>query len=399
MSQVTFLNRHVCRTMEKETMTMEKVKTIVVVGGGYAGINLIAALSKEFLQENLKIILIDKNSYHFKKVKLFKAIVNESSAALHTPLTNYCRQGVEFIQGELMSNNHEVKQVSIRTEDGTCVELEYDKLVIAIGSVVREVSEEQGGIALTNVQNAKRIRQHILEEISSSKDPLRLAIVGGGITGIETAMEIRAWLNDERKNEVELFLINHKQRLMTEAPSKISEKLENRITQQGIHVIQQKKAEQFVDKTLKFSDKTELEVDVCIWTLGLRPHPSLRELDLPLNEEGRIKVDSWYRIQERENLYAIGDCVQVTEDTCGKISQMSCKEAISQAQRLSKIIKADCEGYNETPHQIYPDLLCIGLGPNDGFVWAKKWGIHFVLTGRLAERIREYTWNVGSLHQ
>jgi len=87
----------------------------------------------------------------------------------------------------------------------------------------------------------------------------------------------------------------------------------------------------------------------------------------------------------------------VVDPISGAAAAMSCKEAISQAQRLAKILKAHLQGFQAPPHQTYPDLLCIGLGPNDGFVWAQKWGVDFVLSGKLAEKIREYTWNVASI--
>jgi NADH dehydrogenase len=161
--------------------------------------------------------------------------------------------------------------------------------------------------------------------------------------------------------------------------------------------MQNKKAEKFHDGKVIFSDNTELKADACIWTVGLKPHPSIFDLGLSLTEEGKIKVDSCYRLVKSENIYAIGDCIHVVDPISGTVAAMSCKEAISQAQRLSQILKAHIRGYQASVHQTYPDLICIGLGPKDGFVWAQKWGVDFVLSGKLAERLREYTWNTASI--
>jgi NADH:ubiquinone reductase (H+-translocating) len=165
----------------------------------------------------------------------------------------------------------------------------------------------------------------------------------------------------------------------------------------GIDLIHNKRAEKFIDGKIYLSDKSELEADVCVWTVGLKPHPSLLDLGLSLTDEGKIKVDSWYRLVEGENIYAIGDCVHVVDHINGMTAAMSCKEAISQAQRLAKIMKAHMNGYQGKAHRTYPDFLCIGLGPNDGFVWAQKWGVDFVFAGKLAEKVRRYTWNLASL--
>ncbi|PLR95282.1 NAD(P)/FAD-dependent oxidoreductase [Bacillus sp. T33-2] len=385
---------------------MKNVKTIVVVGGGYAGINLIESLKKEFhieLKKHIRIVLVDKNPFHFKKVKLFKGIVNEDVTDLFVPLNHYCGSMIEFIEGELRTVNADNQTVNIAREGGELMLLEYDQLVLALGSVVREVHSDCGGISLSNLDSAQRIRQHLLGMLGSSRHTIRLVIAGSGITGIETAAEVSAWLKEETKKagfkheNVEVFLINHKQRLLMEAPLKVSERLEQRLINRGITVIHNKKAEKFLNGKVYFSDKTILEVDACIWTVGLQPHPTLINIGLPLNEEGKINVDSRYRLADSENIYAIGDCVHVVDPTSGKAAAMSCKEAISQAQRLAKIMRAQIQGHHSAAHQNYPDFLCIGLGPNDSFVLAQKWGMDFAFSGKLAQKIREYTWNVGSI--
>ncbi|MGJ7910089.1 NAD(P)/FAD-dependent oxidoreductase [Neobacillus sp. LXY-1] len=383
---------------------MENLKTIVVVGGGYAGINLIEALTKEFqrgVEENIRIILIDKNAFHFKKVKLFKGIVHEHTSDLHVPLKDFCKSDIEFIQGEVTAINPEKQTIQITRKDGAFIQQEYDKLVLAMGSVMSEVDPERGGIALSSLANAKSIRQELVSKFESSTNPFRIAIVGSGITGIETAAELNSWLKNEivkGNKSIEIYLINNNPRLLPEAPVKISVRLEARLKRHGIHVLHHKKVEKFLDHKVFFSDQTECEVDYCIWTVGLKPHPCIQELGLPQTQEGKIKVDSWYCVEGVKNIYAIGDCVHVSDPISEKVSTMTCKEAVAQAQRLAKIMKAHMMGCSAIMHQTYPEVLCIGLGPKDGFVWAHKWGVDFVLTGKIAEKIREYTWNLASLH-
>ena len=386
---------------------MKNQKTIVVIGGGYAGINLIEELKKEFqseIRKKIRIILIDKNTFHFKKVKLFKAIVNDNISDLQVPLHQYCGLVVDFIQGELTRVNHEEQTIIVNGENGVSFQLAYDQLVLAMGSVQCNVNPERGGIALTSMEDAKFIRQQLMKKMISTKSNLRIAIVGSGITGIETAAELQSWLRTEagssesqRKN-IEIFLINNKHRLLNEVPVKISEKLESRLKKHGINLIHTKKVEKFIENKVIFSDDSQLEADFCVWTVGLKPHPSLRELGFSLTEEGKLMVDSWYRLVDTENIFAIGDCVHVVDPISGTVAAMSCKEAISQAGRLAKIMKANLEGYTATAHQSFPNMLCIGLGPDDGFVWAQKWGVDFVLFGKIAEKVREYTWNVASLN-
>jgi NADH:ubiquinone reductase (H+-translocating) len=181
-------------------MTMKKMKTIVVIGGGYAGINLIEALEKKFhkeINEKIRVILVDKIEYHFKKVKLFKGIVNEDVSNLYIPLKRYCGKFIEFIQGKLTGVNTEEQTIYITGDDGTLNKLAYDYLVLAAGSVLREVDPKCGGFPLVSLENAKDIRQHLLRMADSTKRNIRLVIAGSGITGIETAAEVGSWLKDE----------------------------------------------------------------------------------------------------------------------------------------------------------------------------------------------------------
>jgi NADH:ubiquinone reductase (H+-translocating) len=378
---------------------MIKLKTIVIIGGGYAGINLIAALKKE-LNEKIKVILVDKNDYHFKKVKLFKGIVNEDVSTLRVPLRQYCKN-IHFIKGELIGLNPEAQTIDISGIDGSAFQQGYDQLVLAMGSVLRDVDPNCGGVPLVSLENARDIRQQLLKIAASPKSNVRLAIVGGGITGIETAAEVNSWLKDETEKRgisknIELVLINGSQRLLNEAPMKVSSRLESRLKEHGIQIIHNAKAEKFVDGEVCFTDGSKLDADFCIWTVGLKPHPSLSTLDIPLTEDRKIKVDPWYRLVGIDNIYGIGDCVHSVDTNSGMAAAMSCKEAISQAKRLAKILKAHMDGNRASAHENFPDFLSIGLGPDEGFVWAQKWGIGVVFCGKPASKIREYTWELAS---
>lgn len=111
MSQVKKLNRF----KGKGGINM---KHIVILGGGFAGINLLNGLKKELghsLGKEVKIILVDKNSFHFRKVLLFKSIVED--ADLKIPLKRYCIDGMEYIKGEVIACNHSEKEIDIKLED------------------------------------------------------------------------------------------------------------------------------------------------------------------------------------------------------------------------------------------------------------------------------------------
>ncbi|WP_042457071.1 NAD(P)/FAD-dependent oxidoreductase [Neobacillus dielmonensis] len=380
---------------------MFQKRRIIVVGGGYAGIHVIKHLRKES-NHDLEIILVDKNDFHFKKVKLFKTIVEEKQDRLMVPLTEYCGSGVQFVQGELSAIDRANKKVELRDPLGGYRELLYDNLVLALGSVAKKQEDGIGGRSLSDLVSAMTIRKELLEKIHSGKSGLRIAIVGGGITGVETAAELVVWLKNEAisagmmPSHVEVLLINKQKGLLPDAPKKASELLEHKLKIKGVQSIHQAGVEKFQDGIIHLCDGSQLMADYCIWTIGMSPNPSLKLLGLPLQENGQIKTDSWYRVDNTKHLYSIGDCAHIIDTLSGKAAAMSCKEAIIQAKRLAKIILADLQGVEAEAHKSIPQAYCIGLGPKDAVTWAQKWGLNFVLTGKLAAKIREYTWEYAS---
>lgn len=382
-----------------------ETKTLVIIGGGYAGINIIDRLKKDFKRDTsqkIKIILIDKNAYHFRKVKLFKAIVEEDINNLMVPFKNYNRGDFQFIQGELKEICKENQKLKLFDNTGSIVDINYDWLVLAIGGVLREIDPKNGGTSLSNVKNARKIRNDLLNIIDSKKR-LKVGIIGGGITGIETAAEISSWLKKEfTKNgtsltNLEVYLINNKERIGSNIPYAASKRLEERLKTHGVHIIHNTKVKALLNGIMYVENGFDMEMDYCIWTVGVQSNPCLYEWNLPLTESGKIVVDSWYQVKQCNNIFAIGDCAHIIDSNYNEIAEMTCKEAISQANRLVTIIEATENKRMATGHKNYPEMYCIGLGPEDGFVWAKKWGIHFMITGYIAYKIREYTWNMASL--
>lgn len=391
------------------------MKHIVVLGGGFAGINLVNGLIKEFghsIGKDVKITLVDKNSFHFRKVLLFKMIIEDVD--LKVPLTRYCTNGVEFLRGEVTTFHYTEKEIILKMESEQNITLHYDYLVVALGSVVQEVPSRLGGITLSGMKDALDIRQKLQSLILLAKAEennevrkalLCVAIVGGGITGIETAAELTAWFKEEVReagldsNKVEVILFDSKEHLLLEVPVKVSEKLVKELNRLGITICAKTKVKKFEDGQILCADGTTYKVGECIWTPGVRVNPLIQALQFTLTKEHQIIVTDTYSIQGYPNIFAIGDCASIIDRKTNQVDGMTCKEAIPQASRLSKILKNEVYGNSHSiTHKAFPiKLYCISLGPDNGFIWAQKWGLDFTISGKMGARIREKTWNQASL--
>jgi NADH:ubiquinone reductase (H+-translocating) len=401
---------------EKEWYFM-KLSPIVVVGGGYAGLHVIESIRKQWSTSKLprpRIILLDKEPHHFKKVLLVRAAARDTS--LTVPFTEFGWTDVEVIRGELASVDPDQSILMYREPEGSMVELPFGRLILALGSIVRSPGENRGGIVLRGTADAVAIREALREAVErarGSADPeeqsrlLHAVVAGAGISGIETASELAACLRKEasslriKQPPFVVTLVNAGNRLLPEASERVGHSLERRLRRLGVRVLHQRKVEMFVQPKgiVHLDNGDRVRAGVCVWTLGTVAQPAARQLGVPAHEDGRLLVDPWYRVQGHDTIFAIGDCARVSDRRSGRIDGMTCKEAIPQAQRLAEFIYADATGTGAVAslaHQGVPPMYCIGLGPDQGFIWARRWGMDMVLTGAIGKKVREYTWNTAS---
>ncbi len=394
-------------------MSMKEL-TCIVIGGGYAGINAIKSIQKLCKEviggRRLRLVLIDKNSYHLRKVLLFKPAVNKNEITV--PLTRLFPNGIEIVQATVTKINSNVKSILYIDSNGNEDEMNYDLLVSAVGSVVKKPDSSKGGIALSCVDDAVKIRHiwqtNVKKALTETNAIERqrlctIAVAGAGLSGIETSAELAYSVQELVKQSgfdpslVSIYLFNSKDRLFPNGPEKVSEKLENKLLNLGITVIHGTKVMKEKNGILTLSNGEQLSAGLCIWTLGQIPNSLVNNLGLPTNSEGHVMVDECYRVQGTQYVYSIGDCARIVDPLTGLEDGKTCKEAIAQAERLAKILLADLEGGRAPSHKSFVEFFCFGLGPRDGMAWVRKWGLDIILTGKLGWQIRKWTWNSASL--
>lgn len=384
--------------------------TCIVVGGGHAGIHAVREINKTLKNRAVRMVLIDQNPHHLRKVLLFKPAVEQTDVAI--PLKRLFPEDVEVVQGTVKSVNGNERKLQYTDSVGQEQTLDYDMLVLAVGSQVRQAAREQGGVALTDVRAAKSIRQQWkanLQQAVHEQDQaerqrlLTLAVAGAGISGIEMSAEFAFAMRAEaaklgiNPKDVRVFLINTQERLFPEGPLKMARKLEQLLTEGGVSVLHGQKVLHEQAGMLELSNGRKIPVGLCVWSLGLTPNPLLGQMGLPLTAQGQVEVDASYRVVGTMGVYSIGDCARIVDPVTGKADHMTCKEGTGQAARLAQIVLADLEGTPAPTHKSYMDFYCIGLGPERGIVWTRQWGLDIILTGKLGWKLRQFTWNVASM--
>jgi NADH dehydrogenase len=132
-------------------------------------------------------------------------------------------------------------------------------------------------------------------------------------------------------------LVDAAPKILPEIPRRLGEYAARHLEKQGVEIHVSTTLESYDGREAQLSDGTVVPARTLVWTAGVRPHPLLGELGLPLDERGRVRVDETLRVEERENVWALGDCTAVPNmKTPGAFDPPTSQHALRQARRLAK---------------------------------------------------------------
>lgn len=303
---------------------------IVIIGGGFAGINLAKKLSNK---PGVEVVLVDTNNYNFFPPLIYQvasSFIEESNISLPFRRMFQKSHNVNFFNATLLN---------IVKEDNTIVttngDLTYDYLVLAMGTETNYFGMEnvkKNSYILKSIDDALELKNRLLENLEKAcrtQDPeerkklMTLVISGGGPTGVEISgmlAEMETHIKDKDYPELKGF---HSKIILVDAgPSLLgpmSKKSQNEALAQlqklGVEVKLNVAVKDFDGKTVFLADGTTIETTTLVWVSGVIAREAK---GLPENVTGRgrrILVDGYNKVNETENIYAIGDISYMSDDT------------------------------------------------------------------------------------
>ncbi|MCF8716244.1 oxidoreductase [Joostella atrarenae] len=316
----------------------------IIIGASHAGVNCAFALRKEGWQGD--IILLDSDPelpYH--RPPLSKTYLNDSAAILQPlkSLESYTKDGIKLILGkEVTAINSNIKQLKLN--DGST--LNYDKLVLATGA--KPIIPPIEGLRNSNMTFTLRTAADITEiknTLSKAKRK-RVAIIGGGYIGLETAASLN-------KMGAEVTILERESRILARVTSIYISNFFQELHRSNKVDIQLGKNVSIVENSddsicIHCSDATKLDVDILILGVGVIPNCEIAS-KAGLNVKDGILVDEFTRTSNRY-IYAIGDVSNHYNKHYGYNIRV---ESVQNAVEQSKIAAANITGkkieYNTVP--------------------------------------------------
>ncbi|MDO6563518.1 NAD(P)/FAD-dependent oxidoreductase [Amphritea sp. 1_MG-2023] len=311
------------------------MQTIIIVGGGAGGLELATRLGHKLSKKKrARVILVDRNRSHIWKPLLHEVATGSLDMSsdgvvyrAHSAAHHY-----EFQLGTMMGVDRAAKTIrlqSLSDDEGKEVlperELAYDTLVMAVGSVSNDFGTP--GVAehsyfLDSHQQAERFHRALLNQFmrvnqGAADTELRLAIVGGGATGVELAAELNHvadlfkfyGMPAMSAQRLKIHLIEAGPRILPALPQRIAQAAKKELIELGITIHENVRVTQATDEGFITQDQQLIGADLQVWAAGVKAPDFIKQTGLfETNRNGQIVVRPNLQSSVDESIFVIGDC-------------------------------------------------------------------------------------------
>ena len=349
---------------------------IVVLGGGFAGLNAVRALRSAAAD----VTLIDRRNFHLFQPLLYQVATGslapgEISSALRSIFRK--QQNARVLLGEAQSIDPEARAVTLA--DGTRVN--YDTLVVAVGSVTSYFGHDNWkpyAPCLKSIEDATEMRRRIfsaferaeLEGAPETSPWLAFVIVGGGPTGVELAGALseiaRKTLRDDfrsiRPELAQLILVDQAPRLLPAFSPRLAQKAELALLHLGVRVRLGVKVTEIDENGVKLElpdgKCTEIRAKTVLWAGGVAVPEFIKELgrraSAPVDQRGRIEVLPDLTIPGHPEIFVAGDAAAL-RDADGKWLPGVAQVALQQGKYAGEVIRRRLKQLPAPPPFAYSD--------------------------------------------
>ena len=322
---------------------------IVIIGGGFAGINIAKKLDKKKYQ----VTIVDKNNYHCFP-PLFYQIASSGlePSSISFPFRREMRKmkNANFQLGQVTSIDPEKKTIKTQFE-----EISYDKLIIATGTTNKFFNSPkhiEKVHTLKSTAEAIRLRNEILDRLERAcltkdrekqKRLLSFVVVGGGPTGVEVAGalgEMKRYILKKEypeidKNDVRVILIEGTDRFLRTMSERASADAARYLDHLMIETRLNCLMESYQDNILHLSNGEDIYCETLIWTAGVTGNTIKGLPKESLGRGNRYTVEPDFKIKGVDDIYAIGDIALLCDNDFPNGYPQVAQVAIQQAKYLT----------------------------------------------------------------
>lgn len=333
---------------------------VVVVGGGYAGLTVARRLLRK--GGGIEVTVVNPSGY-----MTYQPLLPEVAAGtvqpghVVVPLRS-ALPGATVLNGALTGLDVLGRVAEVSGPDGTTRRIEYDDLVLAVGSVTRILPIPglvEHAVGFRTVEEALHLGNRVLARLelaaattdeAARRRALTFVVVGGGYAGVEALAE----LEDMVRRAVVRFpgisiedsrwvLVEAGERILAQLPERLASYATEQLVERGIEVRTRTTVAALGKGSVTLGGGVVLAADTVVWTAGVVANPLLRRLGLPTDPAGRVLADEF--LQVADGLWALGDCAAVPDAYAGGPCPPTAQHAVRQAVRVADNIRGRRKAY------------------------------------------------------
>lgn len=332
---------------------MKKKKRVIVIGGGFAGLELIKGLGNS---NRYEVILVDVNNYNFFPPLIYQVSTGfMEPSAISYPFRRILREK-KSVRFRLSSLERVVPEESkVILSNG---ELTYDILVMATGAESNFFGNkniERYSLPMKTISDALSLRNTILARldratrlphIEDRKRLLTFVIAGAGPTGVElsgilaemsTSILKKDYPELSRGDLGGIYLIDGQDAVLASMSPKSQAYTFKKLKQYGVEIILNTFVKDFDNEKVSLSDGSEIQTKNLIWAAGVSARTFEGFEKDSFGKGNRLRTDAYNLVEGYSNIYALGDCALVSGDEAyPKGHPQLAQPALQQARNLAK---------------------------------------------------------------
>ncbi len=343
--------------------TTARRPNVVIIGGGFAGIQA----AKRLRKAPVNLTLIDRRNHHLFQPLLYQvATAALSPTDIAHPIRRILRSqcNTEVVHGEV--THIDAARKILEMADGT--ERSYDYLILAAGAQYQYFGHDAWAPyapGLKSIEDALTIRRRMLlafERAEYETDPeeraalMTFVVIGGGPTGVELAGTFsdvaRATLAKDFRHidptTARVILIEGGERVLGQFVESLSASAQRQLETLGVEVHTGVRASEINGQGVRFGDDQWVETRTICWAGGLAASPLTKSLDAPCDRGGRIQVEPDLSVPGHPEIFATGDLIHLTQPD-GSLVPGLAPAAMQTGRHAADNIKRTLEGKPSEP--------------------------------------------------
>lgn len=311
---------------------------VCILGGGFAGIYTALRLSRFpwFKLEKPQIILVDQEERFLFTPFLYELVTEELQTWEVAPrfVKLLANTNIQFCRGKVKRVDLKTHQVQL--EEGLVIA--YDYLILAVGR--ETILDSVPGAAtysypFRTLSDADRLKEKLRVLEVSDRQRIRIAIVGGGPSGVELACK----LADRLQNRVQVRLITRGEQILKTFTAFSRESAQRALQARNIWVDLETRISAVGSDQITLVCKGQVDIistDLVVWTIGTQASQWIRTLHCQHNSQGQLLSLSTLQLTDHPKVFALGDVADI-RDARGKRVPATAQAAYQQA---------DCAAWN-----------------------------------------------------